>query len=64
MDSNKINDLKKKLEQLEAGLSEHDRKFATDELNALVTDINKDLEEYIRQIKILEAKQSVQKLSN
>jgi len=64
MDTAKMHVLKNKLEQLETELSEHDRKSAIDEINALVVEVNKDLEEYLRQMKLIEVEQSLQKHSN
>ncbi len=59
MDTQKIDELKKKLEALGDDLSPRDKKFALDELNALVGQINGDIEEYVLKIKSLEIKQGM-----
>ena len=59
MDINKIEELKQKLESLGSDLSARDKKFTLDEANALIEQINAEIEAYIVAMKTLELKQSM-----
>lgn len=59
MDTQKIDELKKKLESIGGDLSPRDKKFALDELNLLIGQMNADIEAYVLKIKTLEIAQRV-----
>lgn len=59
MDTQKIDELKKKLESNGGDLSPRDKKFALDEINVLVGQLNSDIEEYVLKMKTLEIEQRV-----
>ncbi len=59
MDTQKIDELKKKLESIGDDLSPRDKKFALDELNLLIGQMNADIEAYVLKIKTLEIAQQL-----
>jgi hypothetical protein len=53
----KINELRKRIDALEEGLTEEDQVLVRVELDALITGMNTEIEEYLVKMKTLEIKQ-------